>query len=157
MGSYNRKERSGSERGGRGFDREKTGGRGFKGGRKDYGDKKPGGRPAMFSATCKQCGKDCEVPFRPTGSRPIFCSTCFDKQEKSGASRMGEKSYQTHGSGDRGLEQLQRQVELMNAKLDKILKAIDTPVFDDKDDEMEYKRASRRVKKGKGSGKRKRA
>lgn len=32
----------------------------------------------MFSAICSKCGKSCELPFRPTGSRPVFCSQCFE-------------------------------------------------------------------------------
>ncbi len=31
-----------------------------------------------FRAVCDECGKDCEVPFRPTGSRPVLCSDCFE-------------------------------------------------------------------------------
>ncbi|MCX6781859.1 MAG: hypothetical protein NTW66_01970 [Candidatus Magasanikbacteria bacterium] len=39
-----------------------------------------GGRPQMHKATCSDCGKECEIPFRPTGDRPVFCSACFEKQ-----------------------------------------------------------------------------
>ncbi len=31
----------------------------------------------MFEAVCARCGKDTEVPFRPTGARPVYCSDCF--------------------------------------------------------------------------------
>ena len=31
----------------------------------------------MFAAVCSQCGKDTQVPFRPTGARPVYCSDCF--------------------------------------------------------------------------------
>lgn len=31
----------------------------------------------MFSATCDSCGKEARVPFRPTGSKPVYCSDCF--------------------------------------------------------------------------------
>ncbi|KKR05798.1 MAG: hypothetical protein UT34_C0002G0305 [candidate division WS6 bacterium GW2011_GWF2_39_15] len=34
----------------------------------------------MFSAVCIDCGKECEVPFRPTGDKPIYCSRCFEKR-----------------------------------------------------------------------------
>jgi CxxC-x17-CxxC domain-containing protein len=33
----------------------------------------------MFSATCAQCGKDTEVPFKPTNGRPVYCSDCYRK------------------------------------------------------------------------------
>lgn len=31
----------------------------------------------MFSATCSSCGKEAQVPFRPSGSKPVYCSDCF--------------------------------------------------------------------------------
>jgi CxxC-x17-CxxC domain-containing protein len=31
----------------------------------------------MFDAVCARCGKDTQVPFRPTGARPVYCSDCF--------------------------------------------------------------------------------
>jgi CxxC-x17-CxxC domain-containing protein len=37
----------------------------------------------MFSATCSNCGKEAQVPFRPTGSKPVYCSDCFTSQRRS--------------------------------------------------------------------------
>ena len=34
----------------------------------------------MHKATCAQCSKDCEVPFKPTEGRPVYCRDCFQKQ-----------------------------------------------------------------------------
>ena len=31
----------------------------------------------MHSATCANCGREALVPFRPTGSKPVYCSDCF--------------------------------------------------------------------------------
>jgi len=31
----------------------------------------------LFDAVCARCGKDTQVPFRPTGARPVYCSDCF--------------------------------------------------------------------------------
>ena len=31
----------------------------------------------MFTTTCDSCGKEARVPFRPTGSKPVYCSDCF--------------------------------------------------------------------------------
>ena len=33
----------------------------------------------MYRTTCSNCGKDCDVPFKPNGSKPVFCSDCFEK------------------------------------------------------------------------------
>jgi CxxC-x17-CxxC domain-containing protein len=37
----------------------------------------------MFSATCASCGREAQVPFRPTGSKPVYCSDCFSTQRRS--------------------------------------------------------------------------
>jgi CxxC-x17-CxxC domain-containing protein len=34
----------------------------------------------MFTATCSSCGKDAQVPFRPTSGKPVYCSDCFRSQ-----------------------------------------------------------------------------
>jgi CxxC-x17-CxxC domain-containing protein len=42
-----------------------------------YGGSSYGGPREMFSATCDSCGREARVPFRPTGSKPVYCSDCF--------------------------------------------------------------------------------
>lgn len=57
-----------------------------------YGNRGPSGPREMFDATCSDCGKATQVPFRPTGGRPIYCRDCFQKHqppEKSGGGRGG--------------------------------------------------------------------
>ena len=36
-----------------------------------------GGEREMFTATCDSCGGQARVPFKPTGSKPVYCSDCF--------------------------------------------------------------------------------
>ncbi len=43
-----------------------------------------GGAREMHKATCGDCGKECEVPFKPSGDRPVYCKECFSKR-KGGA------------------------------------------------------------------------
>jgi CxxC-x17-CxxC domain-containing protein len=31
----------------------------------------------MFTATCSNCGREAQVPFRPTSGKPVYCSDCF--------------------------------------------------------------------------------
>jgi CxxC-x17-CxxC domain-containing protein len=31
----------------------------------------------LYDATCADCGKTAQVPFQPTGSRPVYCNDCF--------------------------------------------------------------------------------
>ena len=45
-----------------------------------------GSRREMHDAVCAQCGKDTQVPFRPSGDRPVYCSDCFSKQPASSRS-----------------------------------------------------------------------
>lgn len=50
-----------------------------------------GKRPQMHDAICSKCGKRCQVPFRPTGERPIFCSDCFERERDSGRPPRSEE------------------------------------------------------------------
>ncbi len=36
----------------------------------------------MFSATCSSCGREAQVPFRPSGAKPVYCSDCFKSQPR---------------------------------------------------------------------------
>jgi CxxC-x17-CxxC domain-containing protein len=31
----------------------------------------------MFNAVCVECGKECQVPFKPTEGKAVYCSECF--------------------------------------------------------------------------------
>ncbi len=77
MGEFNR---SGSrDRGGRGGNRGGggRGGGGFGGGgfRGDFGPRQ------MHKATCAECGQECEVPFKPTEGKPVYCRECYRKRK----------------------------------------------------------------------------
>ena len=95
MRNFNRDNRPSGQRGDRGF------------GRRDFG------RPMMHKATCSDCGKECEIPFRPTGERPVFCNDCFRNHRNASPSRP-----------ERTTDQYKEQFEILNAKLDKILNAL---------------------------------
>ncbi|MBU4314820.1 hypothetical protein KJ673_00240 [Patescibacteria group bacterium] len=79
----------------------------------------------MYEAVCDKCHKTCEVPFRPTGEKPVFCSECFTKGDSNG--------------GGKGNDQLAKQIEAINIKLDRILKALarTSPDLDFKIDDTE--------------------
>lgn len=36
----------------------------------------------MYSVVCSQCGIETEVPFEPTGSRPVYCRDCFSSNKR---------------------------------------------------------------------------
>lgn len=41
------------------------------------------GQRQMYPAVCAQCGVETEVPFQPTGNRPVYCKDCFNAQRNS--------------------------------------------------------------------------
>jgi len=49
------------------------------GGGSSYGSRDRGPRE-MFTATCSSCGREAQVPFRPTSGKPVYCSDCFRSQ-----------------------------------------------------------------------------
>ena len=85
------------------------GGRSFGGGGRSFGGRDSGRgrseRPEMFSTTCDQCGKDCEVPFRPSGDKPVYCSDCFESKRDDGGRDSGRGRFESRDrrpSFDRG-------------------------------------------------------
>lgn len=127
MGNFGRDNRGGSGRGRGGFGGGSRfgGGRGFGGGGRSFGrDDRP---REMHHATCGNCGKDCEVPFRPTGERPVYCSDCFEKMG-NGEPRRSEgrgfdrgPSRENRSAGGGNTADYKRDFESLNAKLDRIL------------------------------------
>jgi CxxC-x17-CxxC domain-containing protein len=128
MGNFNRDDnRSGGFRGGfshggdrGGFSRGRSsfgGGRSFdRGG--DRGDR------TMYKATCSNCGKECEVPFRPTNGKPVYCSDCFEKMGNGGrpdSRRFDDRDRAPQAQGGPDLNAI-------NAKLDKILSILEPKV-----------------------------
>lgn len=57
--------------------RAASGGSSYGNGGGGYSDSYSRGPREMFDAVCARCGKDTQVPFRPTGARPVYCSDCF--------------------------------------------------------------------------------
>ncbi|MFC1623081.1 CxxC-x17-CxxC domain-containing protein, partial [Patescibacteria group bacterium] len=106
------------------------GGRGFGG---DRGGRKFGGdRPEMHKVVCSKCGDNCEVPFKPTTDKPLFCSKCFG--EKSGGDSRGRDRFNDRKprfGGDRkpsfggnSGKDYKAEFEALNAKMDKILRLL---------------------------------
>jgi CxxC-x17-CxxC domain-containing protein len=72
----------------------------------------------MHQAICDKCGASCEVPFRPSGDKPIFCNDCFDRK----GGRDDRPRRETDNNQD-----LKMQLDNINAKLDKILASLTLP------------------------------
>ncbi len=115
-----------------------------------------GGRSSgqeLFSAVCSTCGNSCEVPFRPNGERPVYCSTCFGKgrddnarEERGGNRNDGfrnnnrtdtstyqkpERQYQVSASGvnvERELEVVKQHLAKIELQLNRILGFVNPPI-----------------------------
>jgi len=37
----------------------------------------------MYKAVCTDCGKECEVPFKPDQNRPVYCQACWTTRRPS--------------------------------------------------------------------------
>ena len=38
----------------------------------------------LHKAICADCKKECEVPFKPSGERPVYCKECFSRRKAGG-------------------------------------------------------------------------
>lgn len=80
----------------------------------------------MFTATCEGCGDKCEVPFKPAEGKSVFCDACFRGNDVS-----------PKGKGSSVCDKSQEQFAAINAKLDQILKALNSNVKQEKIKEIE--------------------
>jgi len=133
MGDFQRGgNRSGGFRGGNG------------GGRPSFGGNRGGDRGpvTMHKAVCDECHNSCEVPFRPSGDKPIYCNDCFSSK-RGNDDRGPRKDF----GGDRAprrdfdrpapsfskptqtsapvSDDVKKQLSEMNSKLDRLINAIE--------------------------------
>ncbi|MFH0779745.1 MAG: CxxC-x17-CxxC domain-containing protein [Parcubacteria group bacterium] len=62
--------------------------------------KQPEHKP-MFHATCAECGKGFELPFKPTGERPVYCPVCFQTKKNTNLRAPQSKPNFTNRNADR--------------------------------------------------------
>lgn len=74
-------------------------------------DRREARRPnlEMHKVTCDNCGEKCEVPFKPNNRKPVYCSNCYQKNERSETRKP---------------DQLKQKLDQINEKLDRILKSL---------------------------------
>ncbi len=102
---------------GRSFDRGRSGDRGRS------NDRGRGGASDMHEATCGECGKKCQVPFRPTGQKPVYCSECFENHRDSrGTDRPNRGGFQERSTVAKC--DCREQLEKIISKMDAIITLI---------------------------------
>lgn len=86
-------------------------------------------RPTLYKAVCSKCGKDCEVPFRPSGDKPVFCRDCFRENGGADARRSDERSVRPVFD-NRSTENAynKEQFIALNTKLDRILHILESAI-----------------------------
>lgn len=106
----------------------KTGGRSFE--KKSYGGSRGGPRGStgggleLFDVTCAQCGTHTQVPFKPTGERPVLCRSCFNGGD-GGSARDAPRSSPRGNAGGGSDAAVAAELRMINEKLDKIIEALD--------------------------------
>lgn len=80
--------------------------------------------PEMHNVICDKCGKQCQVPFKPTGDKPVFCSECF-KQSNGSRNRDRQSGISSE------------QFNQLNAKIDKIIEILQDLEIDIEEDNSE--------------------
>ena len=143
MGDFHKGKRFSGGKGNKKFDGKRDfGRRSFgddRGGNRSFGGDRDRERPKMFSAVCSNCGRKCEVPFRPTGDKPVLCSDCFRNKKGDNSRNFRDRGKRDFGERNqarfdntrsfqkdtgRGGENYKTQFEMLNTKLDKILKVV---------------------------------
>lgn len=103
------------------------------------GDRSTDREQRMFKAVCSDCKKTCEVPFKPSSDKPVFCRDCFSakrdretreykasllngESKKFGQDKSTVHSGSTHSTFvpvEAG-ESTKKQLAEMNARIDKL-------------------------------------
>jgi DNA-directed RNA polymerase len=139
------------KRGGNRFGGDRRGG-GFGGGRPSFGGNRGGfrgndrGPVTMHKVICDECKKPCEVPFKPTAGKPVYCNACFGGKrpvrpsgaggeggnDRGGRPSFGGNDYRTPPRTDFGNdikkvsgEEIKKQIEVLNVKIDRLAKLIE--------------------------------
>jgi len=86
----------------------------------------------LYEVTCDKCGVKCDIPFKPTNNKPVYCRSCFRK-EGGAESRGGFESKNRFESKPKFNEDFKtpnesqvssEDLDKINRKLDKIMKAL---------------------------------
>lgn len=160
MGNFNKRGGAGSKPfhkpsfgGGRGGFGGGAGRGGFGGGRREEGEERP-----LHTATCADCGDKCQVPFRPNGTKPVYCNNCFRRDEAPRFEREERPRFEKPAfaparpsapAPSAEIAQLKNQLDIMHTKLDRILKLVsptneivEVDEFDEVDEKPKSKKKS---------------
>ena len=102
------------------------------------GSRSSDGPVTLHKATCSECNKVCEVPFRPMSGKPVYCKNCFNpaggssRDDRSG-DRLQKKEFSPRSSYTPRSENstdnngaIMKQLELINTKLEKLARTVES-------------------------------
>ena len=96
----------------------------------DY--KKPrDGAPQMHKANCAECKRNCEVPFKPNGKKPVYCKDCHNEAQGKGEPREFKKktAFEERPKSsieERHLKDLKSDIESLHLKVDSLARSLKT-------------------------------
>ncbi|MBW6440812.1 hypothetical protein K0B03_02140 [Patescibacteria group bacterium] len=136
MGDF---RREGGKHSGGGFGQRDRGQSNFSGRSRGESFNRDRGLVTMHQAVCDQCGKSCEVPFRPSEGKPIYCNLCFGGKKNEGSERGSDRfsqeknnSYKaprrndySDNSSKGNNDELKNQLVLLNSKMDRLISAVE--------------------------------
>ena len=113
------------------------------GGNDRGGDRRGAERAEMHKATCSECSKICEVPFRPSSEKPVYCNDCFgskregvdrkprsDFNDRAPRRELSERAPSRDGQMVRVSppqnDEVKNQLREMNSKLDRLISALES-------------------------------
>jgi len=86
-----------------------------------------GGSTELFSTVCADCGNKCEVPFKPNGTKPVYCRECFGNKGGRDAGTFTKKDWSDHRAqkpsfeqSNRAPENYKKEFEILHSKIDKL-------------------------------------
>ena len=135
-GSYG--ARGGKPSFGGGRDRKPFGKPGFA--KKSWGDKSRSDAPfTLHKATCAECSKTCEVPFRPISGKPVYCKDCFNpaggsfREGGRSEDRFPKKDFKPRAEytprsegGAPNSDAVMKQLEVLNTKIEALTRAVES-------------------------------
>lgn len=98
------------------------------------------GTNEKYKAICSECGKECEVPFKPNGRKPVLCSKCYAKEEDD---------FDFDDIPRNENAQLDKKLNMINAKLDDIIRMLGMVSSTDKDFDEKIKKTKKKIRKDK--------
>ncbi len=98
------------------------------------------GEITLHQAVCSECGKNCEVPFRPNGTKPVYCKECFGAMKGNGPTDAPRHDRKDFGGSDRstrsarpaeattGNTETKKLIEALSTKIESLTRTVDALV-----------------------------